>query len=732
MKLRQLATPAIRNPRGSGVRIEIYKKLSDKKDEALKAAIAAAALEKFKQPAKPLQIQAVFNLARGKNTFLLAGTGFGKSRIPEIYYQLLRGTGGVVLVLNPLDALGNNQVLEKEDAGFTAINLTKLSFNEAEANKIANGEYNFVYLSPEIYLNSPLWEQVYFCPNFQDRLALVVVDEAHIIHQWGLMESHGSKNRATLIGMLEDLGIFRPSYGKLGGRLLTRNNKPILLMSATCRPIAIQAIKNSLKLEDHNLELVKGELTQPELRIIRVYMNNSMNSCTDLADLFPLESEVPNSSVVPSLIYCGTRHRTIQVMKILDKARRSGGRSLRPRSTFIRRFHAMTGDKDKVKVVEDYAKGVFPIISCTMALGMGQNWSRVRSVIQMGRADPSSICQMIGRCGRDGRPGLAIMLVEKTRKGGKNSVEEFNTNAEQGHDDRMDALAITPVCLRIAFAIDNELGYIPLSVTDPSYIKEQAREKEQKFATCHCSNCDPQGTEGLMRHIKSMTVKNMDEYLMKDWPPENLEPVGHSKKRKRGGDTNSFGKKIKLSVPLQKILSDQLASEFNILFKKTYRKKQLFNASNLFGQTHIDKIIHSFGKINGIAGLRKVIGGRLIPGQLELLNSAIEDFTEGPLADEFKALKEQENQDKQLAAAVKTQAAEARAHKQAAVKEAARVAKDLKDRLSRIEAERKQERERIEDKLKKEYETQLAELIRLAGEDAERRGVASIHRGRYK
>ncbi|KAI7937709.1 hypothetical protein MJO29_015024 [Puccinia striiformis f. sp. tritici] len=224
----------------------------------------------------------------------------------------------------------------------------------------------------------------------------------------------------------------------------------------------------------------------------------------------------------------------------------------------------------------------------------------------------------------------------------------------------------------------------------------------------------------------------MDEYLMKDWPPENLEPVGHSKKRKRGGDTNSFGKKIKLSVPLQKILSDQLASEFNILFKKTYRKKQLFNASNLFGQTHIDKIIHSFGKINGIAGLRKVIGGRLIPGQLELLNSAIEDFTEGPLANEFKALKEQENQDKQLAAAVKTQAAEARAHKQAAVKEAAQVAKDLKDRLSRIEAERKQERERIEDKLKKEYETQLAELIRLAGEDAERRGVASIHRGRYK
>ncbi|KAA1125780.1 hypothetical protein PGTUg99_019444 [Puccinia graminis f. sp. tritici] len=41
----------------------------------------------------------------------------------------------------------------------------------------------------------------------------------------------------------------------------------------------------------------------------------------------------------------------------------------------------------------------------------------------------------------------------------------------------MDALAVTPVCLRIAFAIDNSLGYIPLSVDDPTYIKEMEREK---------------------------------------------------------------------------------------------------------------------------------------------------------------------------------------------------------------------------------------------------------------
>lgn len=71
------------------------------------------------------------------------------------------------------------------------------------------------------------------------------------------------------------------------------------------------------------------------------------------------------------------------------------------------------------------------------------------------RGDPASIFQMVGRCGRDGRPGLAILLVEKSRRGGKNTVNEFTRGAEQSNEDRMDALAVTPVCLRIAFSVDN-------------------------------------------------------------------------------------------------------------------------------------------------------------------------------------------------------------------------------------------------------------------------------------
>ncbi|KAA1092514.1 ATP-dependent DNA helicase sgs1 [Puccinia graminis f. sp. tritici] len=728
--LRRLAAPAILNPQGSNVRIQLLVKIAQKNDIGLKAAIAASALARYGQSAKTLQIEAVFHLARGINTFLLAGTGFGKSRIPEIYHTLLpKSSNGVILVLNPLDALGDNQVLEKIAAGFTAINLTKLSFNEDEANNIVNGVYNFVYLSPEIFLNSPLWDQVYFCSNFQNRLSLVVVDEAHIIYQWGLIESNGAKNKATLIGKLEDIGIFRPSYGQLGGRLLTRNNKPILLMSATCRPLAIREIQKSLKFEDHNFKIVKGELTRPEIRIIRVPMSGSMNSCSDLVSLFPSQSEVADSSVVPSLIYSGTRKRTLQVMKSLDSARGSPGRSMRPNSPFVRRFHACTGEKDKLKTVEDFSNDKFPVISCTMALGMGQNWSRVRMVIPMGRADPSAICQMIGRAGRDGCPGVGIFLVQKIRKGGKNSVEEFDPQVTQGHDDRMDALAVTPVCLRIAFAIDNSLGYIPLSVTDPSYITEMAREKEEGFNECHCSNCKPDQADGFMRNIQQMTAENMDEFVRKDdWPQV---PIVETKKRKNTS-VSIKNKKVKLSPWLQGLLSEQLTSDFGLLFDQTYSKRMLFSAADLFGKTQVDAIIKRFGTFDGTVSLRKAIGGQMIPGQLEVLEKSISIFTTGAFADEANAVLEKARQSKAEDDTRKRLIAEERAERNEQKKEQARLEKARKDEARRVEEEKRLARKAKDDEWNSVQMAHLALLVRLAGAEAERKGLASIHRGRYE
>lgn len=106
--------------------------------------------------------------------------------------------------------------------------------------------------------------------------------------------------------------------------------------------------------------------------------------------------------------------------------------------------------------IADYAAGNFRVMSCTMALGMGQNWDCCWYVVVMGDGDPSSTLQMLGRAGRDRRPGLGLMFWEEKRAGGRNSVKEFDGLTLQTDNDRLDAdLRITPVCLRIAFKVDN-------------------------------------------------------------------------------------------------------------------------------------------------------------------------------------------------------------------------------------------------------------------------------------
>ncbi|KNE87984.1 hypothetical protein PSTG_18622, partial [Puccinia striiformis f. sp. tritici PST-78] len=122
--------------------------------------------------------------------------------------------------------------------------------------------------------------------------------------------------------------------------------------------------------------MLEGELTRPEIRIIRVDMDNSLASTLDLIKAFPSAKDVPDEDMVPTLIYSGSRNRTLTAMEVFDLARETPGACFVPRGKTIRRFHSCTGDQDKKDVVEDFSSAKVPVISCTMALGLGQNWKR--------------------------------------------------------------------------------------------------------------------------------------------------------------------------------------------------------------------------------------------------------------------------------------------------------------------------------------------------------------------
>jgi superfamily II DNA helicase RecQ len=107
-----------------------------------------------------------------------------------------------------------------------------------------------------------------------------------------------------------------------------------------------------------------------------------------------------------------------------------------------------------VDVIKEFATDKVAVMSCKMALGLGQNWKRVCMIAHFGQGDPALLFQMVGRCGQDGKPGLAIIFVEPIQKNGKNCFDDFKDD-EPTEDDQMDALAITPVCLRISFSLDD-------------------------------------------------------------------------------------------------------------------------------------------------------------------------------------------------------------------------------------------------------------------------------------
>ncbi|OAV92776.1 hypothetical protein PTTG_04964 [Puccinia triticina 1-1 BBBD Race 1] len=274
----------------------------------------------YSEPLKLIQMETVISLVCRKHTFTLAGTGFGKTRIGKVYYCLFPAyKKPIILVLNPLDSLGDNQVLENKNVNIKAVNLTKMNFTPDVEKKVLRGDYAFIYLSPEVLLNNSMFRQIFFNHQFLSKLVLTVVDEAHMIYVWGLVAS-GLGKKISCHFKLQDRDIFWPSYGDLGARLLEAHGVPILLLSATCRPVAIEKILNSLKILLENIAIVQGKLTRPEIRLIRVPMKLSLGSCHDLKRLFATRNITPDNQIPPTLIYAPTQNLTWQVLRAIHES----------------------------------------------------------------------------------------------------------------------------------------------------------------------------------------------------------------------------------------------------------------------------------------------------------------------------------------------------------------------------------------------------------------------------
>ena len=311
------------------------------------------------------QAEVIVEVLAGRSAMAVLPTGGGKSVCYQIPAMMRPGLG---LVVSPLIALMADQVAGLQQSGVAAarIDSTGEAWERAETwERIDRGELDLLYISPEGLMQPSMLERLSRTP-----LALIAIDEAHCVSQWG----HD----------------FRPEYRMLGRLADIFPNVPRLAVTATADNRTRDDIRTELRLES-SAEFV-ASFARPELALSAERKRGAGHK-----RVLELVAARPDRSGV---IYAGSRDG---VDKLAETLRGEGVPALA--------YHAGLDKTLRAQRLEKFLEADAAVMVATIAFGMGVDKPDVRYVIH---ADPpasiEAYWQEIGRAGRDGDPAEGITL----------------------------------------------------------------------------------------------------------------------------------------------------------------------------------------------------------------------------------------------------------------------------------------------------------------------------------
>ncbi|HEY9236315.1 MAG TPA: DNA helicase RecQ, partial [Phenylobacterium sp.] len=311
------------------------------------------------------QAEVIAEVLAGRSAMAVLPTGGGKSVCYQIPAMMRSGLG---LVVSPLIALMTDQVAGLQQSGVAAAKLdsTGEAWERAQTwERIERGELDLLYVSPEGLMQPWMLERLSRTP-----LALIAIDEAHCVSQWG----HD----------------FRPEYRMLGRLADIFPDVPRLAVTATADNRTREDIRAELRLED-SAEFV-ASFARPELSLSAERKRGPGHK-----RVLELVAARPDRSGV---VYAGSRDG---VDRLAEALRAEGVPALA--------YHAGLDKALRAERLESFLEADAAVMVATIAFGMGVDKPDVRFVIH---ADPpasiEAYWQEIGRAGRDGEPAEGITL----------------------------------------------------------------------------------------------------------------------------------------------------------------------------------------------------------------------------------------------------------------------------------------------------------------------------------